>query len=561
MVSSPMDVDLVRAGLLKGLPAAWLAGRETDLLAPLRLLVPGALPEGPPPRVERSGIAAGLARANSEYGHPRTAPLAAKLADPATRVVVTGQQTGLFGGPLLALVKAATAVRHAEELEAAGHPAVAVFWMATEDHDWAEVASATFLGPAGLLDLALGDDPSPLAPVGTRSIGPEVESLLAALAESFPNQRFSEWRQRLSQWWAPGARFGDAFARQMVALLGARAPLMLDSMLPELKSAERPLLRRLVERRGEVEAAYAAAEERVVGRGFDLQVAPQRGASPLFLLQGGARRRIEWSGDSAFRLRGAPGSQATAPVASLLELLDGDPGLISPGVLARPAVQDAVLGTTLQIMGPGEAAYLAQAAAIYPILGIEAPWTAIRPQVLVLDGRQRGHLAELGAGLEELLVAPERIAARLAQRAGGGFVTGRRGEAEQLIESLRAPALALDPGLEKPWVKTRDTLLGALDAFAARVEAAAARLDSVGQQRFNQLRLATRPAGALQERLLSTAWFAGRYGEIFGAALLDQLTLDPRQLAVIDPTADRSPAAIAGAATSAATAATDAATD
>jgi bacillithiol synthase len=542
MAESPLEVDLIAHGLVKGMPAAWLAGKETDLLEPLRLLAPGTLPEMSPPPVDRRGIAAGLERTNAAYGHPRAAELAAKLADPATAVVVGGQQTGLFGGPLLALVKAATAVRYAEELEAAGRPAVAVFWMATEDHDWAEVESATFLGPEGLLRLALGDDPAPLAPVGARTIGPEIESLFAALAESFPNDRFAAWRLRLAGWWAKGARFGDAFASQTIALLGARAPLMLDSMLPELKVAERPLLATLIARRAEVEAAYAAADTRVLARGFELQVTPQRGASPLFLSRDGARRRLEWSGEEGFRLRGAPGRAAAEPVADLLAALERDPDLVSPGVLARPAIQDAVLGTTLQIMGPGETAYLAQAAAIYPLLGVSPPWTALRPQVLVFDRRQREHLAELGAGLPELLFASEQIARGLAARAGGGFVAAPRSAAEQLVDALRAPAIALDPALEKAWTKTRETLLGALDAFSARVEAAASRTGGVAQQRFDQLRLVTRPDGGLQERVLSTAWFAGRYGDTFGQALLEQLKLDPRRLVVVDPFADRSPA-------------------
>jgi len=540
MAASPLEVDLVAHGLVKGMPAAWLAGKEADLLAPLRLLSPGTLPEMAPPPVDRRSIAAGLGRTNTAFGHPRAAELAARLADPATAVVVTGQQTGLFGGPLLALVKAATAVRYAEALEAAGRPAVALFWMATEDHDWAEIASANFLVPDGLQNLALADDPSPLAPVGCRRIGPEVESLLAALAAGFPTERFAEWRHRMEEWWAVGGRFGDAFARQMVALLGTRAPLMLDSMLPELKLAELPHLSRLIAERSAVEAAYVAAEERIAARGFEHQVAPQRGLSPLFLLRDGARRRIEWSGESHFRLRGAPAGEPPEEVAALVALLESEPGLVSPGVLARPAIQDAVLGTTLQVMGPGETAYLAQAAAVYPVLGVAPPWTALRPQVLVFDRRQREHLAELGATLAELLFAPETIAHRLAAQAGGGFVAEARRSAEQLVENLRAPAAGLDPTLDKPWAKTRETVLGALDAFAAKVEAAAARRGGVAQQRFEQLRRATRPGGGLQERVLSTAWFAGRYGAIFGQQLLEQLTLDPRQLVLIDPNADRS---------------------
>lgn len=529
------SIDLVALGLLKGMPAAWLAGREIDLLSPLRLLSPGTLPELAPPKVNRRSIAEGLERTNLGYGHPRASELAAKLRDPKTAVVVTGQQTGLFGGPLLALVKAATAVRYAEELEAAGRPAIAVFWMATEDHDFAEVATARFLGSGGLLDLTLESESELLAPVGARLLGPSVAALLETLATSFPSERFAAWSRRLASWWTPEARFGDAFAQQTIALLGRRAPLLLDSMLPELKVAERPYLARIVELRAQVEAAYAEAEERVRSRGFELQVAPQRDASPLFLLRDGARRRIEWSGEASFRLRGEPGG-LEEPVANLLQIIEETPERISPGVLARPAIQDAVLGTTLQVMGPGETAYLAQAAAIYPLLEIAPPWTALRPQALIFDARQREQLAELSGTLAELLFAPEALTHRLAVRAGGNLVGERRDLVAAMLEELRAPALALDASLEKPWAKTRDGVLAALDAFSAKVEAAAARRSGVAAQRLEQLRAASRPGGGLQERVLSTAYFAGRYGDSFGEALLDQLRLDPRTLVVVDPT-------------------------
>ena len=534
----PAQIDLLAAGAILGLPAAWLGGRDLDLLSPLRLLAPGALPDGPPPAVERSEIARGLRAANASYGHPRAAELAAKLADPATRVVIGGQQTGLFGGPQLALIKAAAAARHAEALEAAGVPAVALFWMASEDHDWDEVASATLPAGEELLLLSLGEDRAPLVPVGLRTVGPEITTLFESVAARFPSPWVAAWSEKLAGWWRPGARFGEAFARQFVATLGGRAPLFVDSMLPELKRAERPHLRRLVERRAEVDAAYAAAEAAIIAGGYSLQVEARRGASPLFALRDGLRRRIEWVDSERFRLRGGPrGAGDPEPIALLLEMIDDNPAAISPGVLARPAIQDAVFGTTLQIMGPAETAYLAQARAIYPLLDVTPPLTALRPQALVLDLRQRQQIADLGGSIAELYLHPEAIEHRLAERGGAGFVGERRGEIERLADALKEPALRLDSSLEKPWQKTRDTLLGALDAFAAKVESAAARRDEVTHQRFRQLKTAVRPGGKPQERAISSAFFPGRYGENFGGALLDQLELDPRLLSLIDPAA------------------------
>lgn len=532
--SEPFErVDLVVAGRLKGLPAALLDGRDRDLLAPLGFFGGFERPAFPPPRVDRAALARGLSVANAAYGHPRAEALAAKLADPATRVVATGQQTGLLGGPLLSLVKAAAAVRWAEALEAAGEPAVAVFWMATEDHDFAEVARTTFLAPDGARTFGLGDDPAPLAPVGTRHLGAGVEPLLAELRAAFPSAWFAAWLDRLAGWWRPDARFGEAFARQLVATLGERSPLVLDALLPELKAAERPHLARLVERRVELDRAIGAREAEVVARGHALQVAPQPGVSPLFLLRGGARRRIEWRGDSGFALRGGDGAE---PVAALLETIEDNPAVVSPGVLARPAIQDAVLGTSVLLLGPGETAYLPQAAPAYEVLGIPAPALALRPQAAVLDARQREHLAELGLSLGELLGDPAAARRRLGERAGGGFVEPLRARVAALAEELRAPALALDPTLEKPFEKTRESLDRALEAFSAKVAAAAARRDELHLQRLEHLIGSLLPGGAPQERALSAAYFPGRYGEGFGAALVDQLELDARFLTVVDPT-------------------------
>ena len=346
---------------LAGLAAELAGGRQAELLSPLTFLAPGGHLAVAPPAVERAALARELAAANAACGHPRAAELAARLADPATAVVVTGQQTGLLGGPLLALVKAAAATRWAEVLEAAGQPAVAVFWMATEDHDFAEVAAATVLTPEGPLRVGLGADPQPLAPVGLRTVGPAVLGVLDELRARFPSEWFRAWVDRLALWWRPEARFGEAFARTFVALLGGRAPLLLDSMAPALKAAQRPSLTALVERRAEHAAALAAREAELARRGLAAQVAPQPGASPLFLVRGGERRRIEWRGPERFALRGLEGEDGRSPSCSRRSPTIRPRS--RPGVLARPAVQDAVLGTSLFLVGPGELAYLPQASA------------------------------------------------------------------------------------------------------------------------------------------------------------------------------------------------------
>ncbi|MFP5284709.1 MAG: bacillithiol biosynthesis BshC, partial [Thermoanaerobaculia bacterium] len=208
-----LRVDLAQAGLLPALTSAYLSGRDLDLLAPLRFLAPGETPSGPALAGDRRELAEALAAANRGYGNPRADELARKLADPATRVVVTGQQPGLLGGPLYTFSKMVAASRWAAALEAQGESAVAVFWVATEDHDRAEVSSATVLTPEGPRTFDLGPDPEPLKPVGLRPLGAGMEEVLRGIAEAVPGDRYAEWVRTIGEWYRPDVRFGEAFCR------------------------------------------------------------------------------------------------------------------------------------------------------------------------------------------------------------------------------------------------------------------------------------------------------------------------------------------------------------
>lgn len=549
-----LRVDLAAAGLLPPLPRAFLAGNDLDLLAPLRFLAAGQLPAAAPARGaglaaaaaggSRAALATALLASNRSYGHPAADRACRRLADPATRVVVTGQQPGLFGGPLLTFAKLVAAARWAAALEAAGEPAVAVFWVATEDHDYAEVASATVMTADGPRRFDLGPDTQPLLPVGMRTLSPAVTGVLQAMAAAVPGERYAEWLQTLALWHRPGASFGGAFCRVMARMLGPRCPLLLDAMHPALKAAERPWLARLIERRGPLAEGLARHDEAVRGHGYELRVSPQRGASPLFLLRRGERRRIEWKGAGDFVLRGEPaaggpeGERQTAAgggVAELLRIVEENPAVVSPGVLARPAIADAVLGTTLQVLGPGELSYMPQAAAVYSVLELEAPWVALRPQCLVLDAGKAERLAEVGLTLADLLGDRARLDRLLAERTGGDFVAPVRARVAAALDELRAPALAADPTLERPLAKTREQALLAIDRFAEKAMPALARRDGVLSRRVEALRQTCLPGGKLQERVICAAHFQGKYGDCLAAAFWEQLDLEAARLAVIQP--------------------------
>jgi bacillithiol biosynthesis cysteine-adding enzyme BshC len=539
-VTTPLSSNAARLHLacnrfLSGLARELVAGRSRDLLAPLTFAAPGPLPALAARPGERAKIAAELEHANASYGHPRAGELARRFADPDTLVVVAGQQAGLFGGPLYTLTKMAGAAAVAERLERSGRQAVAAFWVATEDHDFAEVARAGVLGAEGPLAITLGEDPSPLEPVGMRTLGPALPAAFDRLRASYPNAAGGDAWRLLASTYRPDARFGEAFAKLMVGLLGARAPLLVDSMLPSLKQAQRPWLRGAVERRHEICDRLGAQAKRVAESGHPPQVEDAAIAAPLFVLHGSERRRVLWEGPDHYVLRGL--DQGARPVADLLATIDDNPAVVSPGVLLRPVVQDAVLGTALQLMGPGELAYLCQAAPLYEKLGVDAPHVALRPQMLVLDRKQRGHLDDLGLTLDQLLLDERSVFALLDRGGASERVASLRATTLAQLDAMKGDFTTLDPNLERPFEKTREQIDRALELFASKASAAAVRRDQTLRARTEALRASCLPQEAPQERFLSTAHFALRYGLSFGSAVMEQLDVESDAVQIVDPEA------------------------
>jgi uncharacterized protein YllA (UPF0747 family) len=357
--------------------------------------------------------------------------------------------------------------------------------------------------------------------------------VLAELRQLIPGDRYGEWLASLGRWYTPESRFGEAFAQLLVSILGDRCPLIVDAMLPALKSAEGPWMQRIVEQRSDLTRAFESRDHQIITKGYPLQVRPQPGTSPLFLEHGGQRRRIEWRGTTGFRLRGD--EDFKGGVEELLEVVAEEPERVSPGVRARSAIQDAMFGTCLQVLGPGELSYLPQAAPLYDLLKIPAPTVALRPQILILDERQRNHVLASGIGMERLLDPDFDLDAWLAPPEDTDFVGSAQSRLETLIEALREPSLALDGNLERPWQKTGDQMRRALQAYGTRVTAAASRRDETARARLETLRNNCLPTGKLQERMVASAHFPGKYGVRFVEAMFQQMRLEPTNVHIVTP--------------------------
>ncbi len=322
---------------------------------------------------------------------PADAARSTSLADMSkkdTVVVVAGQQVGTLGGPAFTLGKAMAAVSLARQLCRQGVRAVPVFWMASYDHDLAEVAQAPTLD-AGVVRLTRRDDGGP---VGPRTLGPDATRWLASWGEAVGLHVEHPVHRWLAARHGPEVTFVEAFARTLADVTRGTGLLMLDPGHPALARAAADVLSRALDDQSGIDAALRASRARV---GIET-VRTTPGDSLVFACDAAGRRR------------------RVSDRASARAQLQSDPGSVSPSALLRPVVQDALLPCVATIAGPTEGRYLAQTPELYAWAGVTPSAVIVRPQVRWV---QPEDVARLGgaAVVESLRAAPNPMRA-LAQR-------------------------------------------------------------------------------------------------------------------------------------------------
>jgi bacillithiol biosynthesis cysteine-adding enzyme BshC len=461
----------------------------------------------------------------------RDAPPAAieaawKLQDAGTVAVVTGQQAGLFGGPLFTLLKAITALKLAERVSRdQGVPALAVFWIEAEDHDWDEVRSCTVFDESLVpRAIALSADTGQAGPVASVALGAAIVTVLDELEARLPATEFrDQLLAGLRRAYAPGRGMVEAFGRWLEQLLGPRGLVVYDSS----DIASKPLATRIFTREltmpGETSRLAAEAGADLEARGYHWQVRPAQDSLALFHLDG-SREPIRHR-DGAFFVGESPSTRD-----ELVEEATRRPASFSPNVLLRPVVQDALFPTVCYVAGPNELGYLAQLRRVYEHFGVPMPLVYPRAMGTIVDQAAVRFLTKhdlpLGAlqrqdeaALNELL---EKQIPRSVEDAFAATTRAVETEMSRLIETMPA----LDPTLEGAAASTLKRMRHDLEALHGKVIQAAKRRDETLRRQYLRVRALAFPNGRAQEREIGFTYFLNQYGPALVERLDDELTLE-----------------------------------
>jgi bacillithiol biosynthesis cysteine-adding enzyme BshC len=432
-------------------------------------------------------------------------------------VVVTGQQVALFGGPLFTPFKAATAIARARQGTAAGTPHAAVFWLATEDHDFDEVNHVVFPARRELRKLTYAAAPPAARPVGSIEFDNSITPLIDAAWELLGA---SDTMDELAAAYRPGNTFAQAFRDFYAKAFAAQGLLLFDASGREVHALGAPVLRAGIEQADELHAALLARNGELQAAGYNIQVAVSGQSSLLFLIdeRTGARNALKRTPASVAEPNGLwTAGRQTLSTNELLGILETEPERISPSALLRPVFQDYLLSTSLTIGGPAEIAYFAQSAVLFErILGRPTPVkprfsaTLIEPAVAELLRKHELPIervfSENASSLSQLLAARSMPVEAKRRLSSAGLAL----DAE--LQPLLAYLASLDAGMGRSAHTAASKMryqMNRLRRLGANFQLQ--REESLGRH-AEAISQALYPEGGLQERLHGAAYYFARYG-------------------------------------------------
>ena len=341
----------------------------------------------------------------------------ADLGAAGTTAMVTGQQVGLFLGPLYSFHKAAAAIADARAIEReTGKRCVPIFWLQSEDHDFDEINECVVVDRDGeLVTLSLDDGPDAASKISVKHVvlGQSVAALCQRLADAVGEGPFLEVIRRH---YRPGSGLVKAFAGLMAEVFAAEGLILLDPRTPEMAAAFAPIHERAIRGAKPIAEALTRRSQALEAAGFDVQVHIRPGSAlSFFHADGPEHARARFDDDRANEV--------------LHRLLES-PLSVSSSALLRPILQDSVLPTVGYVGGPGELNYFAQLSSLYEAFGLEMPMFVPRARFRIIDPRTKARMeshseSSLGtvdpAKIESAIVeASNRVSSRCPEMLSSG---------------------------------------------------------------------------------------------------------------------------------------------
>lgn len=483
---------------------------------------------------QREVLADALKRQNELFGAgAKTFENIELLRKPETVAIVTGQQAGLFSGPLYTIYKALTAIKLAEKVRATGISVVPIFWVASEDHDYQEVSYIHMVDREGHLNTIKHDagEAAGKSSVGSLKLEHNIEASINALLNQLPESEFTQQLiSHLREAYQPGTGFAVAFAKLLAKLFADYGVILLDPQDETCKQLARPVYEKALLNSKELAQALVAQSKTLESAGYHAQIHTHAEMSLLLVNEDGQRTAMVQNGEN-FTLKSSGKSYTRNEMLGKLEL---HAELFSPGVALRAVVQDHLLPTIAYIAGPAELAYFAQLKPVYQHYQRVAPLIIARAGFTVIQDRFQHLLQKFDLDFTALFNGQDQVFRHIIESRADNETTNIFNETDEIfnaqLEKLRVALIKVEPTLADALHGSKDKIFYQLHNLRTRFVNSSAKREETTARQLEKLFAVLYPEKNLQERELNVYYFLARYGLEFIDTIYQNIEIEVEPL-------------------------------
>jgi bacillithiol synthase len=476
----------------------------------------------------RSADHQAMLRAAVEATTPRAAEKLERIANGEGFVITTGQQPGLFGGPLYTGYKILTAVKLAHVLEQSLHvPVAPLFWLPADDHDWNEVNHVALLDAKNEVHrIDLQSEKDTAASMAIRRVGAGIEKALEQLIEILPRNDFSSEQMLLMrQAYAPDASYAEAFKTVIAHTFAPFDVLITVSSHPALKRFSAPLITQELEHTVRHAALLRAQTDRLLAAGYHEQVAIAADAANVMYEDETGRERLVRDRDGWLLRR----TKRSFSHEELLRLAQAEPERFSPNVLLRPVVESAAFPTLAYVGGPAELSYFAQTGCLFAAHNVPMPLVFPRASGDLVEAKIRKVLDKFDLNTHDMRTPFHELASRIARDELPAGVTTALLELRRSVTegyaTLIEPAAGIDPTLRGPLESARNASHKHIEDAERKILHHLKKQNEIGLEQLRKASTNLFPEGEPQERVIGLINYLGRYGRALLGAIHDAVEI------------------------------------
>jgi len=478
----------------------------------------------------RKKVAATLKAQNQKYGcGVKTQKNINKLLDQQTYAVVTGQQVGLFSGPLYTIYKTLTAIKLAQYLNQNSEVCVVpIFWMASDDHDFQEINHIHILDKNNQIQKIqyASETFADRIPASNILLTSNIERCLQELDVSTHDTEFKkDVLYDLSDAYQSGRSFADAFAVWMTRLFKSHGLIFMDASHPDFKALGKQVFHQEIAEDSPSTQQALEASGKLHDKNYKSQIQLHDGILNVFFVD--RQRQTIKIKDSDFYIKGI---ERAVTKTELLDQVETSPHRFSPNVLLRPMYQDALLPTVAYIGGPSEIAYFAQMKGIYECFNLPMPVVYPRKTVTLLENRMDRILSRYALTVPDMWQNVDRIITKIVKRqipeSIGDALNAATSHIQQDFASIKKEVAFFEPTLEQPVMRTLGKLNHQLHALERKIQQASKNKNEVVTRQIQTVHNRLYPDNRLQERVFNIVPILMKHGYTVADRLIEAINIE-----------------------------------